>query len=188
MKKKSGPLKGKKPDETKPDVDQMKMDYLQPDVTLNDIARKYKLSLNAVYYISKREKWAQDKKEVNETALIEAITEYTKKRKKVLLSDLEAIQGIEDKIFKMLKGKNATQLLADVKISDLIALIKCKYDLIAKFGTNVKMIEANIKEGDNNFNFNFSGNELEMKIVNLMKDMKTNKTVDNRIKALKERK
>lgn len=164
------------------DIDRMLIDYLEPNMTLRDIAKKYKLSLNAVYFISRNHKWSIEKKAANETAFLDAVAVYIKKRKDSLVKDLDKISGIEDKVFEHCKSALAR---GDMRVGDMCALIKLKYDLIAKFGTNKQIIEQNIQEGDTNFNINLTDSEIEMKVVNLVKDLKINKTKDNRLKALK---
>ena len=159
------------------DADKMKVDYFQPTTTLRDIAKKYKLSLSAVYHLAQKYGWAAEKKNANEIAFLESVAAYIKKRKDALLKDLDRIDGIEDKVFQRLKRLP----VADIKVNDLVALIKCKYDLIAKYGTNKAIVEQNIQEGDTNINFNLSDTELDKKIIDITNDIQKNK----RLKVLK---
>ena len=158
----------------------MKLDYFQPDTTLREIAKKYGISLTSVYNLAKKHNWYKEKKTVNEIAFLECVAAFIKKRKDNLLTDLDRIEGITEKVFKRLKNINP----ADIKVSDLTALIKCKYDILAKFGTNKPINENTINEGDTTFNFNISDSDLDIKIANLTKDL----TKNNRVKALETNK
>ena len=178
------------PKKQKIDIDKKKstmmmLDYMHPNVSLRDIAKKYKVTINTVHFYSQKFQWTKKKREVHEQALCDAVIEWGKKHKNALLKDLDKITGIEDKVFKKLS--NSKNILNDFKVKDLVALIKLKYEIIANFSTNKQIINNtnNIQEGDTTFNFNISDTEIDVKLANLFTDLKQNKTLNNRMKVLK---
>jgi hypothetical protein len=177
-KKKSGKSKGNAPDK-----DQMLMYYIQPNITLADVSRKFKLTERGVYHFSNKYNWSDIKKKANETALLEATNKFIKKRKNVLFDDLEKISGIEDKIFKKLDSKEGIKFFT---VAQMCMLIKLKYELLSQHGTGKDIINNNIQEGDNILNFNISDTVLDTKIINLVDDMKGIKTISNRVKVLEK--